>query len=57
VTWGLTVFGYWVLTSIAGYKALYQLLTRPFYWEKTEHGISAHTRGELARAVATRELP
>lgn len=54
VAWGLTVFGYWVLTSIAGYKALGQLLTRPFYWEKTEHGISAHTEGELTRAVAAR---
>ncbi len=31
---------YWVLHSIAAYKAFWQLLTRPFYWEKTIHGIS-----------------
>lgn len=31
---------YWVLHSIAAYKALWQLFTRPFYWEKTLHGIS-----------------
>jgi hypothetical protein len=31
---------YWILHSIASYKALWQLLTRPFYWEKTQHGIS-----------------
>jgi len=31
---------YWILHSIASYKALWQLLTRPFYWEKTKHGIS-----------------
>lgn len=31
---------YWILHSIASYKALWQLITNPFYWEKTEHGIS-----------------
>ncbi len=31
---------YWLLHSIAAYKALWQLFTRPFYWEKTNHGIS-----------------
>ncbi len=31
---------YWILHSIAAYKALWQLITNPFYWEKTEHGIS-----------------
>lgn len=31
---------YWILHSISSYKALWQLLTRPFYWEKTKHGIS-----------------
>jgi len=31
---------YWVLHSIAAYKALWQLIVNPFYWEKTEHGLS-----------------
>ncbi len=31
---------YWVLHSIAAYKALWQLITKPYYWEKTTHGIS-----------------
>jgi glycosyltransferase XagB len=31
---------YWILHSIAAYKALGQLFTKPFYWEKTQHGIS-----------------
>jgi cellulose synthase/poly-beta-1,6-N-acetylglucosamine synthase-like glycosyltransferase len=31
---------YWVLHSIAAYKALWQLITRPYYWEKTFHGIT-----------------
>lgn len=31
---------YWLLISIAAYKALWQLVTRPFHWEKTDHGLS-----------------
>jgi cellulose synthase/poly-beta-1,6-N-acetylglucosamine synthase-like glycosyltransferase len=31
---------YWCLHSIAAYKALGQLFTRPFFWEKTRHGLS-----------------
>jgi glycosyltransferase XagB len=31
---------YWMLVSVAAYRALYQLFTAPFYWEKTEHGLS-----------------
>nr|WP_211237913.1 glycosyltransferase family 2 protein [Cohnella panacarvi] len=31
---------YWVLMSIAAMKAAWQLITKPFYWEKTVHGLS-----------------
>jgi glycosyltransferase XagB len=42
--WGLIKFiylipVYWILISIAGAVALYQLLFKPFYWEKTIHGL------------------
>ncbi|EFQ24626.1 General secretory system II protein E domain protein [Aminomonas paucivorans DSM 12260] len=30
---------YWLLHSLAAYKALWQLFTKPFYWEKTTHGL------------------
>jgi glycosyltransferase XagB len=30
---------YWGLMSIAAWKGFLQLFTRPFYWEKTEHGL------------------
>lgn len=33
---------YWLLQSVAAYKGLWQLITRPFYWEKTHHGLSKH---------------
>lgn len=31
---------YWVLHSIASFKALWQLIFRPHYWEKTSHGLT-----------------
>lgn len=31
---------YWLLMSLGAYKALWQFMIRPFYWEKTEHGVS-----------------
>jgi cellulose synthase/poly-beta-1,6-N-acetylglucosamine synthase-like glycosyltransferase len=50
IPYSLTVLGYWVLISIAAYKALGQLLRNPFYWEKTQHGVSKHTPPALIRA-------
>lgn len=32
---------YWFLHSIASYKALWQLITKPHYWEKTTHGLAS----------------
>lgn len=46
----LTIPVYWALQSHAAYKAVIQLVVRPFYWEKTVHGISKFTKVELARA-------
>lgn len=51
VAYALTVPGYWLLQSVAAYKALWQLITNPFYWEKTTHGISKNTQDEIARAT------
>ncbi|HSQ98081.1 MAG TPA: hypothetical protein VLL98_05200 [Rickettsiales bacterium] len=30
---------YWILHYIAGVRAFYYLITRPFYWSKTKHGV------------------
>jgi len=43
---GATVSVYWLLISAAAYKALWQLVRRPFYWEKTQHGLA---RGDRSR--------
>ena len=33
---------YWMIHSFASYKALWQLFSKPFYWEKTQHGITKY---------------
>ena len=50
-TYGLVPFAllspvYWLLHSLASYKALWQLVVNPFYWEKTTHGLSSHVQVE-----------
>jgi len=40
------------LQSVAAYKGLWQLITKPFYWEKTVHGISKYTHAELSHSDA-----
>ena len=42
VMWALANPLYWLLHSLAAYKALWQLIVKPHYWEKTEHGLSDH---------------
>ncbi|NLZ12726.1 MAG: general secretory system II protein E domain-containing protein, partial [Thermotogaceae bacterium] len=31
---------YWLLHSVSAYKALWQLLRKPHFWEKTQHGFT-----------------
>jgi len=38
---------YWLLQSLAAYKAAWQLMVKPHYWEKTEHGTSSVTQKTL----------
>ena len=45
--YALTTPLYWIMQSIAAYKGVIQLITKPFYWEKTQHGLSKHTAAEL----------
>jgi hypothetical protein len=39
---------YWGCLSIAAWRALHQLLTEPYRWEKTEHGLSRQTRSSAS---------
>lgn len=38
MVWVPTMIFYFPLGAIAAYKALYELITRPYYWDKTQHG-------------------
>jgi cellulose synthase/poly-beta-1,6-N-acetylglucosamine synthase-like glycosyltransferase len=38
VAWQLLLPVYWVLHSLAGLRAMRELVTRPYFWAKTEHG-------------------
>ncbi len=47
---------YWSLLSIAAWRALWQLWTDPYRWEKTEHGLAKSRPSAAApRAQATRQ--
>jgi cellulose synthase/poly-beta-1,6-N-acetylglucosamine synthase-like glycosyltransferase len=35
---------YWLLLSLAAWRALFQLLYDPYRWEKTEHGLARTSR-------------
>ncbi len=38
-----TMHLYWPLAAVAIVKSLYEMLVRPFFWDKTAHGISINT--------------
>jgi cellulose synthase/poly-beta-1,6-N-acetylglucosamine synthase-like glycosyltransferase len=38
---------YWLLISIGGWLAVWQLLTAPFEWNKTKHGISKYQSSDV----------
>jgi cellulose synthase/poly-beta-1,6-N-acetylglucosamine synthase-like glycosyltransferase len=50
VPFSFTLFGYWVLISVAAYRGLWQLIRNPFFWEKTQHGLSRHQVPQLSGA-------
>ncbi|GAC1651843.1 MAG: hypothetical protein NVS4B12_22940 [Ktedonobacteraceae bacterium] len=50
IKWVLLIPLYWIMMSMAAYIAFYQLIVKPHYWEKTQHG------NHLAPAAKTRVL-
>lgn len=56
--WAVLSPVYWVLMSIASYKALNQLIFKPSYWEKTVHGLSSRVPvvGSAASTAAKFEM-
>jgi cellulose synthase/poly-beta-1,6-N-acetylglucosamine synthase-like glycosyltransferase len=51
--WALALMPvYWLLLSIAAWRALLHLIVKPYRWEKTEHGLARTSR--LGRRLRTR---
>lgn len=46
IPYALTNPLYWLLMSWAAYKGLWQLVHNPFYWEKTQHGVTRMKQGD-----------
>jgi len=53
VAWTVLSPVYWTLMSLAAWKGLAQLITRPSYWEKTDHGLTAPPPNLVARQEPT----
>jgi glycosyltransferase involved in cell wall biosynthesis len=50
--WVLAQYGYFPLATAAAYKALWELMYRPFFWDKTAHGQgSAAAEGAVPQRV------
>lgn len=52
MAWVPTMHFYWPLGAIAAYKALYELVLKPFFWDKTTHGLSLAVAPPPRRAVS-----
>ncbi len=50
--WVPTLHLYWPLGAVASYKALWEIVIRPFFWDKTDHGHS-----ETGTAIAQPSQP
>jgi cellulose synthase/poly-beta-1,6-N-acetylglucosamine synthase-like glycosyltransferase len=48
---------YWICLSLAAWRALYQLVRRPYHWDKTEHGLARHSRLAARRPAPVAQHP
>ena len=44
IPYALAMPAYWALLSVAAWRGLIQLIQKPFYWDKTTHGVSKVTK-------------
>ena len=43
IRWAFLIPIYWFMMSCAAFMALFQLIFKPHYWEKTKHGLHLST--------------
>jgi hypothetical protein len=53
IPWVPTMHFYFPMGTLAAYKAFYELLTQPFYWDKTAHGVFERTEDRVEDASDT----
>lgn len=51
--WTLTLPAYFPLGTLAAFKAVYEFISSPFYWDKTQHGIAQTEIPEDVAAAGT----
>lgn len=44
---------YWLMMSVAAWRALFQLFSMPSFWEKTDHGLSAEAKLRRTAALSS----
>ena len=49
IPWVPTMHFYYPLGALASWKALVEMVVRPFYWDKTAHGLYGPERGSIQR--------
>ena len=57
IKWTPTLHFYFPLAVLAAYKGVFELATKPFYWDKTSHGIFAPTTAGKPTNPSPQPLP
>ncbi len=55
--WAPTTDLYFPLATLAGIKALVEMVVRPFYWDKTSHGLDAAEPAAQVAAAEAQDAP
>ena len=50
--WAPSLYAYFPLACLAAWKAAYEIVVKPFYWDKTTHGVFDHSADVMASAEA-----
>lgn len=57
IAWAPFIFVYFPLASLAAWKSAVEVVVRPFYWDKTTHGVYAATIPTIEEASSTISVP
>lgn len=53
IAWTMTLPFYFIFGTIAAYKGLWELLVKPFYWDKTTHGAFGGDDADIDQASSS----